>query len=155
MKSNKRSLAVKTLFAFICIALFSFSSKTGGDSFEIWLNGKKVLQQFVYASKGIQTLHINEASPNDKMELYYSHCGQVGKSRYITIKDESNHPVKVWKFADATGSNTSMPVALKDILILKKNKDSRLSLFYSSQQLPEGRTLAIIAPEEISNTVRK
>jgi hypothetical protein len=150
MKTNKKSFAVKALFAFICVALFSFSSKMGGDSFEIWLNGKKVLQQFVYASKGVQTLHINSASANDKMELYYSHCGQVGTSRYITIKDESNRPVKVWKFADATASNTAMSVALKDILTLKKNQNSKLSLFYSSKQLPEGRTLAIIASDEIS-----
>jgi len=87
MKSNSKLIAVKSLLILVCATLFSFSPKRGGDSFEIVLNGKRVLQQFVYASKGVQTIQLAPTSDNDKLDIYYSHCGQVGKDRYITIKN--------------------------------------------------------------------
>jgi hypothetical protein len=132
----------------VCAMLFSFSSKRGGDSFEIVLNGKRVLQQFVYASKGVQTIHLTQTSDNDKLDIFYNHCGQVGKNRSITIKNEKDQPIKVWKFADAADKNGAMSFKLKDILTLRKNKTDKLNLFYSSSELPAGRTLATIAGEE-------
>ena len=147
MKSRSK-LIVKSLLILICAALFSFSSKKGGDSFEIMLNGKRVLQQFVYASKGVQTIQLAATSDNDKLDIYYNHCGQVGKNRYITIKNEKDQPIKVWKFADAVDKNGAMSFKLKDILSLRKNKTDKLNLFYNSSELPAGRTLATIAGDE-------
>jgi len=147
MKSRSK-LIVKSLLILICAALFSFSSKKGGDSFEIVLNGKRVLQQFVYASKGVQTIQLAATSDNDKLDIYYNHCGQVGKNRYITIKNEKDQPIKVWKFADAVDKNGAMSFKLKDILSLRKNKTDKLNLFYNSSELPAGRTLATIAGDE-------
>jgi hypothetical protein len=138
MKSHSKLIVAKSLVIMVCAALFSFSSKRGGDSFEIVLNGKRVLQQFVYASKGVQTIQL----------IYYNHCGQVGKNRYITVKNEKDQPVKIWKFADAVDKNGAMSFKLKDILSLRKNKTEKLNLFYSSSELPAGRTLAVIAGEE-------
>jgi hypothetical protein len=132
----------------LCATLFSFSAKRGGDSFEIVLNGKRVLQQFVYVSKGVQTIQLTPTSDNDKLDIYYNHCGQVGKNRYITIKDDKDQPLKVWKIADAVDKNGAMSFKLKDILSLRKNKTDKLNLFYSSRELPSGRTLATIAGEE-------
>jgi len=37
---------------------------------------------------------------------------------------------------------------LKDVLNLRKNKTDKLNLFYTSSELPGGRTLATIAGEE-------
>lgn len=147
MKLKRKSMAVRALLLLGCVALFSFSSKWGGDVFEIWLNGKMVLQQFVHVSKGVQTLELNQASENDRLDVYYKHCGQVGKNRYITIQDEKGHALKVWKFADATGNHSAMSFKLKDILSLKKNRNSKLSLFYSSDELPAGRLLATIVSQ--------
>jgi len=147
MKSRSK-LIVKSLLILVCAALFSFSSKKGGDSFEIMLNGKRVLQQFVYASKGVQTIQLTATSDNDKLDIYYNHCGQVGKNRYITIKNEKDQPIKVWKFADAVDKNGAMSFKLKDILSLRKNKTDKLNLFYNSSELPAGRTLATIAGDE-------
>ena len=107
-----------------------------------------MLQQFVYASKGVQTIQFTQTSENDKLDIYYSHCGQVGKNRYITIKNEKDQPIKAWKFADAIDKNGAMSFILKDILSLRKNKTDKLNLFYSSSELPAGRTLATIAGEE-------
>jgi len=142
MKVNSL-VTVKSMLILFCATLFSFSSKKGGDSFEIWLNGKRVLQQYVHVAKGVQTLQLTQASDNDKLDVYYNHCGQTGKSRLITIKDEKDRPLKVWKFTDATGNN-AMSFKLKDILSLRKSKTTKLSLFYSSHELPDGRLLAII-----------
>src|SRR6476469_4146450 len=147
MKSYSKLITVKSLLILLCATLFSFS-KRGGDSFEIVLNGKRVLQQFVYASKGVQTIQLAQTSDNDKLDIYYNHCGQVGKNRYITIKNEKDQPLKVWKLADAADKNGAMSFKLKDILSLRKNKTDKLNLFYSSSELPAGRTLAVIAGEE-------
>src|SRR5258706_10860555 len=155
MKLNSKWMAVKSLLILFSATLFSFSSKKGGDSFEVWLNGKRVLQQYVHVAKGVQTLQLAQASENDKLDICYNHCGQTGKSRYITIKDENNRPLKVWKFADAAGSNMAMSFKLKDILSLKKNKTDKLNLFYSSSELPNGRLLAIIVAENEKGIARK
>ena len=148
MKSHSKLIVAKSLLILVCAMLFSFSSKKGGDSFEIVLNGKRVLQQFVYASKGVQTVQLTQTSDNDKLDIFYNHCGQVGKNRYITIKNEKDQPIKVWKLADAVDKNGVMSFKLKDILSLRKNKTDKLNLFYSSSELPAGRTLATIAGDE-------
>jgi len=148
MKSHSKLIIVKSVLALLCTTLFSFSTKNGGDSFEIVLNGKRVLQQFVYASKGVQTIQLTPTSDNDKLDIYYSHCGQIGKNRLITIKNEKDEAIKVWKFQDATDKNGVMSFKLKDILSLRRNKTDKLNLFYSSTELPVGRTLATIAGEE-------
>jgi len=147
MKPNRR-LMVTSLLVIFCVGLFSFSNNRGGDSFEIWLNGKMMLQQFVHVSSAVQTLHLNVASANDKVDIYYRHCGQVGTDRYITIKDDNDRPLKVWKFADASGNNPAMSIKLKDISGLKKSKDSKLNIFYSSNELPKGKVLATL---DVSN----
>jgi hypothetical protein len=155
MSSNSKSTAVKSLLVLICAALFSFTSKFGGDSFEVWLNGKRVLQEYVHASKGVQTLQLSNASGNDKLDIYYRHCGQTGTSRFVTIQDEKNRPLKVWKFADAAGQNVAMSFRVKDILSLKKNKSDKLNLVYSSTELPKGRLLATIVSESETGIARK
>lgn len=148
MKSHSKLIAVKSVVVLVCVTLLSFSSNRGGDSFEITLNGKRVLQQFVYASKGVQTIQLTPTSDNDQLDIYYSHCGQVGKNRYITVKNENDQPIKVWKFQDAKDNNAAMSLKLKDILSLRKNKTDKLNLVYSSTELPKGKTLAAIAGEE-------
>ena len=148
MKSYSKRIFTWSLLVMLCATLFSFSAKRGGDSFEIVLNGKRVLQQFVYVSKGVQTIQLTPTSDNDKLDIYYNHCGQIGKNRYITIKDDKDQPLKVWKIADAVDKNGAMSFKLKDILSLRKNKTDKLNLFYGSSELPSGRTLATIAGEE-------
>jgi hypothetical protein len=155
MTSNSMAIGLRSFLILFSATLFSFSPKKGGDSFEIWLNGKRVLQQYVHVAKGVQTLHLTPVSDNDKLDIYYSHCGQIGNSRYITIKDEKNHAIKVWKFIDAAGGNTAMSFKVKDILGLKKNRTDKLGLYYSSHQLPEGRLLAIIDSENETGVARK
>ena len=145
MKRNTKFMAAKSILLVLCLGLFSFSSKRGGDSFQIWLNGKMLLQQFVLVSKGVETIQLTSSSESDRLEIVYNHCGQTGTSRYITIKDENDKPLKVWEFADANGKNAGMSIKVKDIISLKRKKDSKVNVFYSSRELPQGRELASLA----------
>lgn len=144
MKLNSKFPAIRLLSILLCITIFSFAPKPGGDSFEIWVNGRMVVQQYVHVARGIQTLQLTQTSDKDQLDVYYRHCGQTGKDRCITIKDENNRSLKVWKFANANGDRSAMSFKVKDILGLKKNKNSKLNLFYSSKELPTGRSLATI-----------
>jgi len=149
MKANKNlSIVFKSLFVVACAALFSFSSGKGGDSFEIYLNGKLLVKQYLYDVKEAKSLQLTQTSANDQLDVYYSHCGHIGTNRCITIKNEKDQPLKVWKLQDAVDKNGAMSFKLKDILSLRKNKTDKLNLFYSSSELPSGRTLAVIAGEE-------
>jgi len=131
------------LLAIIAAFLFSFSARKGGDSFEIYVNGKLVVQQYVAVAKGTQDLVLGNSYSNDKIDVYYSHCGKIGTERTLSIKDAQNHLLKQWKFADAA-TKSPMSCQIKDILSLQKNKNGKLSLYYSSKELPAGRLLVAI-----------
>jgi hypothetical protein len=140
MKTNSKKLGT-ALFVAASVLLFSFSTNKGGDSFEILLNGKRVVQQYVYMMKGLPQVSVSLNSPDDRLDVYYTHCGVTGKERYLTILNERNRALKVWKYNDATNGNAAMVLKLKDIAALEKNGEG-LFLSYSSKELPGGRTLA-------------
>jgi hypothetical protein len=102
----------------------------------------------------VSNLQLTKANSNDELVIYYSHCGQTGKGRSIVLRDDKNNIVKEWKFSDATGSDASMKIPVKEILELqKKNSNASLSLYYfSSQYLPKGRMLTSIKLQD-KNTV--
>ena len=142
----KRSTVALSLFVAFCSALFSFSPVgRGGDSFEIFLNGKLVMKQFLYDVKEVKSFQLPQASDNDNLDIYYSHCGTVGKNRSITIKDAQGKILKEWHFADATGSRSAMSFKMKEILSLQSAKNgNKLTLVYASKEIPGGRMLAYI-----------
>lgn len=120
----------------------------GTDSYRIYLNNKLILQQYVGRPLDLESLPLSEANSNDKLVIYYSHCGATGKNRSISVKDEKGTILKEWKFADAAVKNEmnipagddGMSIPVKEILALQA-KDHGLSLYYSAQQLPAGRLL--------------
>ena len=61
----------------------------GGDSYRIYLNNKLILQQYVTRSLDLKNLPLSEANANDKLVIYYNHCGATGRSRSIAVKDEN------------------------------------------------------------------
>jgi hypothetical protein len=133
--------------AFVALAalLSSFSPK-GGEGFEIYLNNKLVLQQYGSELKTVKSLQLDQRNLNDELMIKYHHCGKVGKSRTIILKDGKNKILKQWNFADGTETSNAMTCKVKDILDLqKKNGSITINLFYSSSELPGGRILATIA----------
>jgi hypothetical protein len=129
----------------MCFTLFSFTDRKGGEGFEIYLNNKLVLQQFGNQLNTVKSLQLDQRSSNDELSVKYHHCGRVGKSRSITIKDGQNKILKEWHFTDATNAAAAMTFKVKDIPGLKKGNGAiTLNLYYSSSELPKGRQLASI-----------
>lgn len=141
---NQKRLAVALLtMAILSVTLFSFSFLPGGDHFEVYLNKKLVFQQFVSQPASLKSVALDESNINDRVGVFYSHCGKIGNKRTLAIKDGKN-TVKLWRFSDV-GGHKFMSIGAKDILSFQnKNANRTLNLYYSSEQLPEGRLLASI-----------
>jgi len=152
LHTNFKFSFVKTFTLIVlCLAAVSFKSKAGGDKYEIYLNNKLIEEKYVGGlAVDVSSLQLDKTNYKDKLVIYYSHCGTIGKGRSILIKDEQNRVLKEWKFADATGTESSMSIPVKDILDLQKNNaNASLSLYYfSSQYLPKGRMLTSIKLKE-------
>ena len=143
MKTIKSSVAIVSSLLLLSFALFSFSSRKGGEGFEIYLNKKLVLQQYGSQLTNVKSIQLDPGSANDELTVKYHHCGQAGKNRSITIKDGQNKILKEWHFADVSTGDASMTCKVKDITGLKKgNGTITLNLYYSSSELPKGRQLA-------------
>ena len=142
MKKIANKMAMTGLLVLVA-TLFSFTRIAGGDSFQVYLNGKLVLDKALYKNKDIQNLEFVQASFNDQVEICYNHCGHTGTSRSITAKDEHQKVLKTWHFADASGRN--MSIRLQDLHDLQtNNKKSSIGLYYSSKELSAGQQLASI-----------
>lgn len=142
-----RSIISKT-FALVAIAatLLSFSSNspTGGEGFEILVNGKTVLQKFGSDMDNIHTLQLSKTLPTDKLTIRYHHCGRIGKNRIVTIKDGNDNTVKVWKFTDVQTPLGDMSCTMQDLISLQKNGNTSFKVYYSSTELPKGRQLVSV-----------
>ena len=137
----------------LLIAIFSillcgtaFKAKAGLDSYEIYLNDKLILKQYVNQPLKLESLNLTQSHMNDKLVIYYSQCnvpGKIGKGRTIAVKDARGNTLKLWKFADAEGRATGMKIAVKELLALeKKTAGSELTLFYAAEGRQEGQLLA-------------
>ena len=135
----------------ICMALFSFSYRWGGEGFEIYLNNKLVLQQFGSQMAGVRSLQLDHRFANEELTVKYYHCGQAGKNRHITIKDAQNRILKDWSFADDKNPGLNCPV--NEILALQRGTDrNSLDLYYSSSELSKGRLLFTILSANANQT---
>jgi hypothetical protein len=150
-----KSLAMVT----IAVTLLSFSinppkaNTFGGEGFEIYLNGKVVLQQFGKNMNTVKNLQLSAASPGDKLTIRYHHCGRTGKNRIITVRDGEDKLIKEWRFSDAKTTASDMSCSVKDFIILKKGSNNIFKLYYSSSELPNGRQLASVTLQN-TNTVQ-
>jgi hypothetical protein len=136
---SKKAGAIAILFVAFTVILSSFSPAPGGDKYEIYINNKLILEQFVSHSTSAKVLTLFPGNYNNKVDVRYSHCGVAGKDRSLLVKDGQNKVVKKWEFADGD----AMSMKAKDIMDLKK-KSQTLQLFYSSKELPQGKLLASV-----------
>ncbi len=152
MHNRKQNRTVIALLAvmFLSIAFFSFSSRPGGDHFEVYLNKKLVFTQIVNQPATPKSITLDHRNADDQVNVFYSHCGKIGSKRTIAIKEGKN-VLKQWRFSDAAGK--FMSVEAEDILAFQnKNGDKKIDLYYSSAEIPEGRLLASIV---LDNKVNK
>jgi hypothetical protein len=146
---NKKNTVITTLLSLLSFLFLSFSTSKGGEGFEIYLNSKLVLQQFGSQMNTVKSIELDKSVANSQISVKYFHCGKIGKNRSITIKDANNKILKEWKYADASTANLSitdpaMVCKVSDIVSLQKNNPGKLDLYYSSNELPKGRLLAIL-----------
>ena len=148
MKPTIKEALIK-MFALItlCFAVFSFTTKLGLDSYEIYLNNKLILKQSVNQPLSLRILQLGQANDNDQLRINYKHCTVkgAGTDRAILLKDEKGNTLKKWVFTNASGSGLSMVIPVKELLQLEKNNaDHDLSLQYTARELPKGETLAFL-----------
>jgi len=133
------------LFSFSVKTISSYKNNFGGEGFEVYLNDKLVLQQYGKDIDQVKSLQLDQSVSNGQLAIRYYHCGRPGKGRVVTIRDEQNVVLKEWKFGDAKDASAKVCCNVKDILALPKLKaGQKVNLYYSSNELPKGRLLAIL-----------
>jgi hypothetical protein len=144
LQQQKRSFAVKLLILLaLCTSLYSFSIYPGGESFSIYVNNSLVVQQHVTREATVKSFTLLEGSANDVLRVHYNHCGKIGKSKTLSIKDAQNKTLKTWQFAD--DEEQFMTCKVNEVIALqKRNSGARLNLYYASKEIPDGKLLAAI-----------
>lgn len=149
MQQIKPSHAFIKMFTLItfCFAVFSFTTKIGLDSYEIYLNNKLVLKRTVNQPLNSRILQLGEIKQNGQLRIKYTHCMTKtgGTLRVIELRGNKETLLKRWKFADGTNANNAMAIDIKELLLLHKaNIKHNLSLHYSAHELPQGEILALL-----------
>lgn len=87
----KQAIKHAQMFALItlCFTVFSFTTKLGLDSYEIYLNNKLILKQLVNQPLNLRILQLSRAKENDQLRVIYKHCTLegAGTGRTIVLKD--------------------------------------------------------------------
>ncbi len=139
----------KLMFAVFSILLCCTAgkAKAGLDSYEIYLNEKLILKQYVNEPLKLARLQLTEANINDRIIINYSQCNmpdKIGKGRSISVKDANGKTIKEWKFTNASGTSAGMTIPVQELLALNKEaaKGKELTLFYAAEGLRPGQMLA-------------
>ncbi|WP_157962809.1 hypothetical protein [Chitinophaga deserti] len=126
----------------VLLGIFTFASLQAGggrDSFKVYLNNKLIHEQYVGQEMQLDKLQLDESNLQDKLTFHYSHCGKIGTSRKLTVKDAAGKILREWKFTDAEGKQSGMAVPVKDLLALRQQN---VSFFYTATELPKGQLMA-------------
>ena len=143
LRTIKQSGLLRPLAILACTAaLLSFSYRLGGDHFTISINGTKLIEQHVAMKSPAKVIYIDKYNADDKVSIYYSHCGKIGSSRTVLLKDNWNTTLKEWNFKDSQ-KDAEMSFKMKDIMTVQQaNKSARLSLYYKAGELDKAMLLA-------------
>ncbi|WP_346317803.1 hypothetical protein [Chitinophaga sp. YIM B06452] len=139
----QRSSFFKQTAALLSFCLLAITTQagsgTGRDHLKVYLNNQLIHEQYVGESVKLSNLRLDKANANDQLTFHYSHCGKIGTGRKLTVKDDKGGTIREWKFADATGKQSGMVVAVKELLQLKQDN---LRFFYTATELPQGQLMA-------------
>lgn len=130
-------------WAALSVMLFSFYP-IGGEGYTIRMGNRLLIEQHVTAKATVPSLSLQQSDAAEELSIYYSHCGQIGTSRSLSIRDAKSKVLKEWKYMDASNQHTPMVCKVKDILALQRERGSVVELVYSSKELPDGKVLASV-----------
>ena len=131
------------LLAFVALSavLFSFYG-IGGEGYTIRIGDRLLIEKHVTLKSVVPNFSLSQGDVDEELFVYYSHCGKIGMSRSIAIKDNRNTVLKEWKYADVVSGNAPMVCKVKDILALQREAGRSVQLVYSSKEIPSGKVLA-------------
>ena len=136
-----KKVLVCALLASALVSL-SFTARFGLDGYEIYLNNKLLLKQYVNQPLNLRVLNLDNAKETDQLQIVYRHCHKdngSGTGRSITLKDENGNTLREWDFTDAG----QMTIGVKELLeAAKKAAGRQVSLVYLSHELNKGEMLS-------------
>ena len=129
----------------LCSLLLSFSIKPGAHRFQVYLDGKLLIEQYANSKMDAPKLLLDPAENYSQLIVKYSECGRTVTGRMITIKDDHNKILKEWRFdGETSGYKESMACQVKDITALLPKGSNTLKLYYSSKEFTEGQQIAYL-----------
>lgn len=114
------------------LALCSFVPFPGGDSYEVYLNNELLIKEHLYGRNEAPSLPLSAIS-GDELSVTFSHCGKIGTSRKISLKDDKNAILKEWAFADSPDIKNRMKIKPTEIRTFCA-KHSATKLVYTSNE---------------------
>jgi hypothetical protein len=151
MKHRLYVIVKASLLMLAVICFQSFSGKSGGDYYKVLLNGRLVAEQYLTKPVALKVLSLSAANQNDKLAVYYSHCGQMGRSRSISLKNEDGKILKEWKFNDS--QSQQMQLSVSEILNASAKQGS-VMIYYASKEIPAGKQLITLNLSSIASARR-
>jgi len=150
----KKLLSKAAILLFTCMGLYSFALAPGGEGFEVYVNGKVMLQRFGNDMNKPHTIRFAAGTEQDQISIRYYHCGQPGKSRVLLVKDSKERTLREFQFTDAATPGTGMQCKVSELISLRKNETDVLKLYYRSSEIPDGRLLVSIVMDKQGAAVR-
>lgn len=146
------NLIIKSsLLLFISCSLTAFTNAPGGEGFEVYLDDKLIMQQYGSEMNSLKSVQLDQRSEKSILTVKYHHCGKVGKNRVISLLNADGKAIRQWRFSDKNEPLTPMNCAVRDILAASKG-NAVFRLYYSSTELPKGRTIASVNIKQTSTT---
>ena len=140
----------------LCSTLFSFASLMGSHSVQVYLDSKLVIDQYIHSKASVPKLILDPAEKYSQLIVKYNECGRTVTGRSLTLKDDNDKIVKKWNFeGESTGYEESMTCLVKDLLALKPKESNTLSLYYSSNEFPDGQQIAQVVIRDKTTTASK
>ncbi|OOG72294.1 hypothetical protein [Algoriphagus sp. A40] len=143
----KSALGSTLVLLALSLAMMAFTPMKGMDSYEISLNGKLIMKQYVNQPLNLRMLELENAQAQDQLSIRYTHCTikGAGSDRTLVLKDEAGHVLKQWEFANNPKENNAMSIRVGELLQLEKDhKDHRITLTYQANELKVGELLAFL-----------
>jgi len=144
----KINMVLKTLVVSttLCLLLSAFSTKPGSHSFQVYLDDKLMIEQYVSSKMLVPRINIDPAENYTRLVVKYNECGRTVTGRKINIKDDRGNVLKEWNFEGSTsGYKDAMTCSVKDIQALRQKANGELRLYYFSADFTEGQQIATLA----------
>jgi hypothetical protein len=142
-KMIRFSWANPLIWAALCAFLLLFAFRPGMHSFQVYLDGKLVIDQYANSKKDAPILALDPAENYSQLIVKYNECGRTATGRMLTVKDDKDNTLKEWRFeGSSSGYKEAMNCKVKDILALKQKGSNSLKLYYSSAEFRDGQQVA-------------